>query len=113
LDACAQLTETLLKHCPHIKILTTSREALGILGEIQYRLPSLGLPDIQQTLERFREYESIRLFEERAQLAQANFSLTMENAASIAQSVPVSTASPGDRIGCGMSICFPPSKSAP
>ena len=48
-------------------------------------MPSLRLPDIQQTLEKFREYESVRLFEERAQLAQPDFKLTMENASSVAQ----------------------------
>jgi non-specific serine/threonine protein kinase len=68
-----------------VKILATSREALGILGEIVYPMPSLGLPDIQQTLEKFREYESARLFEERARLAQPDFNLTMENASSVAQ----------------------------
>lgn len=85
LDAAAALADTLLKHCPQVKILATSREALGILGEIRYRLPSLGLPDIQQTLERFRAYESVRLFEERARLAQPDFTLTLENAAAITQ----------------------------
>jgi predicted ATPase/transcriptional regulator with XRE-family HTH domain len=85
LDACAQLTDTLLKNCPQLKILATSRQPLGILGEIQYRLPSLGLPDSEQTLEKFRDYESVRLFEERAQLAQPDFKLTMENASSVAQ----------------------------
>ena len=85
LDASAQLADMLLKHCPHLKLLATSREALGILGEIVYHMPSLGLPDIQQTLEKFREYESVRLFEERARLAQPDFNLTMENASSVAQ----------------------------
>jgi predicted ATPase len=84
-DTCAALADTLLKSCPRLKILATSREALGILGEIQYRLPSLELPDIQQTLEKIREYESVRLFQERAQLAQPDFKLTFENAASVAQ----------------------------
>jgi predicted ATPase len=85
LDASAHFADTLLKHCPLLKILATSREALGILGEIVYQMPSLRFPDIQQTLEQFREYESVRLFEERAQLAQPDFKLTMENAASVAQ----------------------------
>jgi predicted ATPase len=85
LDASVRLADTLLKYCPQLKILATSREALGILGEIVYHMPSLGLPDIQQTLEHFREYESVRLFEERAWLAQPDFKLTMENASSIAQ----------------------------
>jgi predicted ATPase/transcriptional regulator with XRE-family HTH domain len=85
LDASAHIADTLLKHCPNLKILATSREALGILGEIVYHMPSLGLPDIQQTLEHFREYESVRLFEERARLAQHDFQLTMENASSVGQ----------------------------
>ncbi|HJS19179.1 MAG TPA: helix-turn-helix domain-containing protein [Anaerolineales bacterium] len=85
LDAGAHLSDTLLRHCPHLKILATSREALGILGEVVYHMPSLGLPDIEQTLEKFREYESVRLFEERAQLAQPDFKLTLENASFVAQ----------------------------
>jgi len=43
------------------------------------------LPDLEQLLEKFRENESVRLFEERAQLAKLDFSLTLENASSIAQ----------------------------
>ena len=85
LDPCAQLADTLLKRCPHLKMLATSREALGILGEAVYRVPSLQLPDLQEFLGNFREYESVRLFEERAQLAQMNFSLTMENISSVAR----------------------------
>lgn len=84
-DACAALADTLLKHCSELKILASSREALAVAGEVQYRLPSLQLPDNQQTLEKIREYESVRLFEQRAQLAQADFKLTTENASSVAQ----------------------------
>jgi predicted ATPase/DNA-binding XRE family transcriptional regulator len=85
LDACAQLVETLLKNCPLLKILSTSREPLGIMGEAIYLVPSLELPNFQQLVDTFRNYESIRLFEERAQLIQFDFSLNMENAASVAQ----------------------------
>jgi predicted ATPase/DNA-binding SARP family transcriptional activator len=85
LDACAQIADTLLKNCPNLKILTTSREPLGITGEAQYHVPSLELPDFQQILERLLHYESIQLFEQRARLVQEKFSLTMENAASISQ----------------------------
>lgn len=85
LDACAQLAEPLLKNCPNLKILATSREALGITGEALYHVPSLALPDAQQFLEKLLEYESIQLFEERARLVQEHFLLTMENASSIAQ----------------------------
>ncbi len=85
LNASAYLADTLLKHCPHLKILATSREALGILGEIVYHMPSLRFPDLEQMIENFREFESIRLFEERAQLAQPDFKLTLENASSVAK----------------------------
>ncbi len=85
LDACAHLADTLLKNCPSLKILATSREALGILGEAVYHVPSLDLPDLQQLLEKFRDYESVRLFEERSQLAQMDFSLTIENISSVAK----------------------------
>jgi predicted ATPase/DNA-binding SARP family transcriptional activator len=85
LDACAQLADTLLKNCPNLKILATSREALNISGEALYHVPSLALPNIQRFLENLLDYESIQLFEERARLVQENFSLTMENASSVAQ----------------------------
>jgi predicted ATPase len=79
LEACAELVDTLLKRCPGLKILATSREALGILGEAVYSIPSLALPDTQQMLDNVRENASVRLFKERAQLARMDFSLTTEN----------------------------------
>jgi predicted ATPase/DNA-binding XRE family transcriptional regulator len=85
LEACAQLVDTLLKNCPNLKILATSREPLGITGEAVFSVPSLGLPDLVQLLENFRGYESVRLFEERAQLAKMDFLLTLDNASSVAQ----------------------------
>lgn len=85
LDGCAQLADALLKNCPNLKILATSREPLGITGEAIYRVPSLELPHVEQMLEKLREFESVRLFEERAQLVQKDFLLTLENAAFIAQ----------------------------
>jgi predicted ATPase/DNA-binding XRE family transcriptional regulator len=85
LDVCAHLIETLLKNCPHLKILATSREPLGITGEAIYLVPSLELPNLQQLIDTFRDFESVHLFEERAQLIQFDFSLTLENAASVAQ----------------------------
>jgi non-specific serine/threonine protein kinase len=87
LDACAQLAEDLLKNCPDLKILTTSREALGIIGEALYQVPSLTIPEMQriETVEQLNDYESVRLFDERAQLVQMDFTLTRENAASVAQ----------------------------
>lgn len=85
LDASAALAETLLARCPKLTILATSREALSVPGEKQYPIPTLSLPDVGKTLEVLRAYESVHLFEERAQLTQPDFVLTLENAASIAR----------------------------
>ena len=87
LDACAQLIDQLLKNCQNLKILATSREALGIIGEALYQVPSLTIPDIQriESIEKLNDYESIRLFDERAQLVQMDFAVTRENASSVAQ----------------------------
>src|SRR6185503_9026261 len=87
LDACAGLADKLLKSCPNLHILATSREALGIMGEALYQVPSLTIPDVQQSsaIEKLKDYESIRLFDERAQLVQMDFALTKENASSVTQ----------------------------
>ena len=85
LDTCARLVDTLLKNCPGLKILATSRESLGIMGEAMYRVPPLGLPDREQLREKIKDHESVRLFEERAQLVQIGFLVTAENASSIAK----------------------------
>src|SRR5262245_23201474 len=44
-DACARLADALLRACPGLRVLATSREALGIGGEVSWRVPSLALPD--------------------------------------------------------------------
>src|SRR6266540_6489604 len=85
-EACAQLSENLLRNCPRLKIIASSSEALGIAGEMVYRVPSLSLPDpAQVTPGSVMESESARLFVERAAAAQSKFSLTNQNASSIAQ----------------------------
>jgi len=84
LDACAQLATTLLTNCPNIKILATSREVLNITGEAIYQMPSLSLPEQDKvSLEELTEYESVRLFTERATLAVTSFSLTNNNAQAV------------------------------
>jgi len=82
-----QLADTLLKNCPNLKILATSREALGIIGEALYQVPSLTIPEIHyiEIIDKLNDYESIRLFDERAQLVQMDFAVTRENASSVAQ----------------------------
>jgi predicted ATPase/class 3 adenylate cyclase len=88
--ACAQLAETLLRACPNLRILATSREALGIAGEATWRVPSLSLPqphELAQTdsLARITQYEAIRLFIERAEAASSEFRVTPQNIRAIVQ----------------------------
>jgi predicted ATPase len=93
LDNCEHLVETssrvageLLHVAPQIKIIASSREALGINGETVYRVPSLSLPEqAQVTKEAAMGFESVQLFVERASAANRKFQLTDENASSIAQ----------------------------
>src|SRR5206468_2359039 len=47
IEACAQLADTLLRACPDVRILATSREALGIGGEVSRRVLSLSLPSLE------------------------------------------------------------------
>lgn len=84
LDACAQMTNTLLRHCPNLRILTTSREILKMEGEAMYYLPSLSTPEGTDSPESISEYESIQLFVERAAMVLSTFQLTKENAQAIA-----------------------------
>jgi predicted ATPase/class 3 adenylate cyclase len=84
---CAQLTADLLRSCPQIAVLATSREPLGIGGEQTYGVPSLSQPDPKQALssEMLSQYESVCLFLERARLVRPDFAVTDSNAAALAQ----------------------------
>ena len=87
LTACARLVDALLKHCPHVQTLASSREALGIAGEQTYRIPSLSLPDVRQaqTVASVSQYEAVQLFIDRAQSVQSTFAVTDTNATALAQ----------------------------
>ncbi len=73
IQGCARLADDLLHHCINLKILASSREALGIAGELAYHTPSLA------------EAESTRLFVERARAANPKFVLTNSNRSAIQQ----------------------------
>jgi predicted ATPase/class 3 adenylate cyclase len=87
IEACARLAEELLKACPKIHILASSRETLGISGEAVYRVPSLGVPDLHQRLplDQLLEYASVKLFVERAGTVLPGFSITDDNAPAVVQ----------------------------
>ena len=87
IEACAEISESLLQSCPNLRILASSREALGIAGEVSYRVPSLNTPNPAHlpALDELEKVDSIRLFIERAATAKQGFTLTKDNASSLAQ----------------------------
>ena len=80
LDSCAQLVLTLLQRCPKVAFLATSRERLGVPGEITYRVPSLTAlgPEMVVNYQDLEQTDSIRLFVERAAANLPGFRLTRE-----------------------------------
>ena len=86
LDAAAHLTEAILRRCPRVKVLASSRETLGIAGETAFRLPSLSVPNpkLAQTAHSVSQYDAVRLFIDRAVLARSDFSVTHHNATALA-----------------------------
>ncbi|MBV9355297.1 MAG: hypothetical protein JO023_07175, partial [Chloroflexi bacterium] len=79
--------DALLRGCPGLRILATSREALGVAGEFHRRVPSLAVPDPDRLppIGSLVDYDALRLFTERARAVQSRFTLTDRNAASVAQ----------------------------
>jgi predicted ATPase/class 3 adenylate cyclase/DNA-binding CsgD family transcriptional regulator len=74
LDASAMLAVTLLQACPGLTLLATSREPIGVTGEVSWRVPSLSLTD-----------EAIELFTDRARRARHDFAVTDDNAATVTE----------------------------
>ncbi|TDD28997.1 tetratricopeptide repeat protein, partial [Nonomuraea terrae] len=81
LDACAVLAETLLRAAPEVRILATSRQALGIAGEQALAVPPLSLPgeDESSSVEELTQNEAVRLFAERARAVLPSFAVTEDN----------------------------------
>jgi tetratricopeptide (TPR) repeat protein len=86
-DACAQLATSLLRTCPNLRLLATSREPLNIAGETIWRIPSLSLPEGTETvsLAAVQASEAARLFIDRAQTVSPGFQATEQNADAIAR----------------------------
>jgi predicted ATPase/DNA-binding SARP family transcriptional activator len=87
LDACARLAAAVLRACPDVVVLATSREPLRVGGEVTWRTPSLALPDLRAlpSLDRLAELESVRLFVERARDAAPGFVLDERTAPAVAE----------------------------
>jgi predicted ATPase len=84
-EPVAHLVEALLRHCPRLTVLATSREPLRVPGEVTWRVPSLSLPELvdHSFSEGSLEAESVRLFTVRAGQAAPGFELDDENAIAI------------------------------
>ena len=93
IDACARLVDALLGTCPELRVLATSREALGVAGETNWPLSPLSLPEagtsdaerLLPPVEDLTCYEAIRLFLDRAQARLPAFELTGENAGAVVE----------------------------
>ena len=88
LAACRDLTAALLRKCPEVRILATSREGLGVPGETLWRVPSLSSPDYTRHVpppEELVLYDAVRLFVDRAVAIAPGFTVTSENGLAVAQ----------------------------
>jgi predicted ATPase/class 3 adenylate cyclase len=87
IEASATVADTLLNGAPGLTILASSREALGVKGEMDWYVPSLALPDLKHLpmIEQLSHCEAVRLFMDRAALVQPHLELTSENSFVIAQ----------------------------
>lgn len=85
--ACADLAAAMLRSCPGVTMLATSREALRIEGEVAWRVPSLALPDLHRLPDHtvLADQPAVRLFSERASAADPGFELTSSNAPIVAE----------------------------
>ncbi|MBI5302772.1 MAG: tetratricopeptide repeat protein [Chloroflexi bacterium] len=86
ITACAGLADKLLSACIELKIFATSRESLGITGEVAWRVPSFAVPDVEQfpSLEQLMQYDVIQLFVQRAMAVVPQWRLN-GNAPSVAR----------------------------
>jgi diguanylate cyclase (GGDEF)-like protein len=87
IDAAANIVAGLVRGCPCLRVLTTSREPLGITGETVYRLPLLEAPPVRSsaTAASIAKYDAVALFVERARAVNAAFTLTDKEAPLVAE----------------------------
>jgi len=84
LPEATSLVNDLLRGASSLRCIVTSRELLQISGEQTFAVPPLSSPEEDAGIEILSQYESVRLFIERAQEVKPDFKLTAKNAAAIA-----------------------------
>jgi predicted ATPase/DNA-binding XRE family transcriptional regulator len=89
LESCAALAEVLLRTCPGLRILATSRERLNVPGEMSWRVPSLPVPGADASMDHIQDCDAVRLFVDRATAVSSGHgpTLTPQHAASVARLV--------------------------
>ncbi|MDQ1652673.1 MAG: hypothetical protein QOI35_1873, partial [Cryptosporangiaceae bacterium] len=89
IEAVAELAETLLRACPDLRILATSRQPLGIAGEATLTVRPLAVPENATALSpaSLAQYESASLLVDRASAVLPEFVLDEHNSGSVAQLV--------------------------
>ncbi len=87
IDAAADLVGVLLRACPGLRVLSTSREPLAVAGEATWRVAGLSLPDEGAAFDvaGLWSSEAVQLFVDRARLVDPRFQLTRDNAADVAR----------------------------
>jgi predicted ATPase len=87
IGACAKVADAILRYCPEIRLLATSREPLGIAGETIYRVPSMSVPGEDDGTGEVDPYgsDAVALFAERAAAQGAGFVLDRASAPLVTQ----------------------------
>ena len=84
LEGCAELVDHLIRHCPGLTVLATSRAPLHVDGEVVWQVPAFSLPKAGASMGETMRAESVALFVERARQAAHQFEITASNAAQVA-----------------------------
>jgi len=85
IEPAATAVAGLLRACPGLKVLATSRVRLDVYGEYEYSLPPMSLPPIDEAPERLMEYEAVQLFVDRVRQHRLDFALTRSVAAPVVE----------------------------
>jgi predicted ATPase/DNA-binding SARP family transcriptional activator len=84
-EAVAHLTDRLLRAAAGARVLATSREPLGLTGEVAWSIPGLAVPDPSLPADQLRDFDAVRLFEERAVAARPGFRLDLQTGPLVAE----------------------------
>ena len=84
-EPCADLVRRLLRECPELRVLTTSREPLHVPGEVTMRVPSLGVPAGAESVAAALGHEAVRLLVDRAGDVRPDFRLDESNLAAVVE----------------------------